>query len=528
MGRRPITATLLLVAVCAALLLPALGRIAVYREQELRVLLTARNMARGGSWLLPVYDGALRLRKPPLAYWMTAAAYRLAGTDRSPRAARLPSAAFAAGLVALVYLGGRRLVGRRAAFLGAMAAATSHLFVFYGCFAETDFPLAVFTALATLAAGRALRTGRLRTWVAAGLLAGLGFLAKGPAALVMPAAAGLAFAVTTPRARRAPRRRGAWRGPLAALGAAAAVAAPWYVFLLAATRDGASARQAIDMEVAALTVQTGHPGPAVYYAYTVLAALLPWGPLLLLAAAPLWRHARRHAASRFLLCWLGSSLLVLTLLRSKQAHYTILVLMPLALVLGRYLARLPLRARDLAGRLGLGYLAVLRAAAALAGTALALAPRVAPVDRPAACTAAGVAVVAAALLSVRRDARGDRRFAALAAAFGLLAWGYAVCLYPAVEPKSAYPAFAAAVRPRTDAARRVYLCGNRRKTLGFYLGRALEARTSPRGVTGAWQPGDALVVHRRTTCDPPHDLPDLPPAAYLRRGDVELAFYEHP
>ena len=41
----------------------ALGRLMEVVEQELRIILTARDMAGGGSWLIPHYLGELRLEK---------------------------------------------------------------------------------------------------------------------------------------------------------------------------------------------------------------------------------------------------------------------------------------------------------------------------------------------------------------------------------------------------------------------------------------------------------------------------------
>ena len=68
--RRPAVWTLALLALCAGLYVAWLGNPLVAREQELRVILTARDMARGGSWLVPHYQGEPRLHKPPLMYWL--------------------------------------------------------------------------------------------------------------------------------------------------------------------------------------------------------------------------------------------------------------------------------------------------------------------------------------------------------------------------------------------------------------------------------------------------------------------------
>ena len=69
--------------VLAALILPALlinlGDRPIYKIQEVRIAETAREMLASGDWVVPRYNGELRLQKPPLPYWLTAASYRLAG-----------------------------------------------------------------------------------------------------------------------------------------------------------------------------------------------------------------------------------------------------------------------------------------------------------------------------------------------------------------------------------------------------------------------------------------------------------------
>ena len=82
--------------VMLALLLPALliglGERPLYKIQEVRIAETAREMVVSGDWLVPRYNGELRLQKPPLPYWLTAASYRLFGVNET--ATRLPAVLF--------------------------------------------------------------------------------------------------------------------------------------------------------------------------------------------------------------------------------------------------------------------------------------------------------------------------------------------------------------------------------------------------------------------------------------------------
>lgn len=377
--RRGRLAAAVLLVVCAALFLPGLGTALVTRQQELRVLLAARTMADGGSWLIPQFMGEERLRKPPLMYWLVATAFETAGSTRSIAAARLVSTTCAIALVLATFLCGRRLVGRQTAFLGALVLATSLGFLRHARLAETDIPQAAFCSLALFMVHAALTDprGRFRPWALAGICAGIGFMIKGPASLAMPLAAGVTFLL----ARRCrpvltappvPARR--WLGLLLAAGLFTAIAAPWY--LAVAQQTASTTAQAGD-ELGRLLLESRHPGPFVYYLYTLPARLGLWALLLPVAV---WGVARRwwpHRGPRFVLGWLASSFLILSALKSKQEHYALLLFVPSALVCGWLLRQAFRRSRGFFPRFARAHLAVLCLlpfAAALASLASRLFP----------------------------------------------------------------------------------------------------------------------------------------------------------
>ena len=69
------------------LILPALyyglGSRPLYKIQEVRIAETAREMVVGNDWLVPHYNGKLRLQKPPLPYWLSAGSFRLLGINET-------------------------------------------------------------------------------------------------------------------------------------------------------------------------------------------------------------------------------------------------------------------------------------------------------------------------------------------------------------------------------------------------------------------------------------------------------------
>ena len=296
------------------------------RQQELRVGICARNMVESGDWIIPDFQGQPRLRKPPLSYWMSASAMKLSGSQ-GVFAARFPTILAAVALVLVVLAAGRTWISPRGGLMAALLLASCIGFLRHGRLAETDITLTLFTTASILLVYRALEQRSLRHWIGAGLCMGLGILAKGPAALALPLLALGAYLLFVPSARQGFRPLGL----LILLVLAAALAIPWYAAIHQFAQPAAGSQ--VGQELSAL-VKTEHRGNPAYYLYTLPIMLLPWGVFLPVALARMWQQRKRDSRLVFLLGWLGTSFLLLTLIPSKQAHYAVLLLPPAALVTG--------------------------------------------------------------------------------------------------------------------------------------------------------------------------------------------------
>jgi 4-amino-4-deoxy-L-arabinose transferase-like glycosyltransferase len=330
----------LLTVFTAVLMLPGINTRTASRQQELRVLLCARDMVEGGDWVIPHFMGEERLRKPPLMYWLVAGAFKLVGSTESLGAARGVSALCAVALVISTFMFGRGILGRKAAFLGAMVLATSLGFLYHGRLAETDLPQTLFCSLAVMFLYEAIVLRRFRGWIFAGLAVGLGFMIKGPASVAMPMAAVLSYLLLTrlkfssqASAIQQPRKSALYFlwGALVTLLIAGLIAAPWYYAV--ALRTAATGDQASD-EISRLLTESAHRGSIFFYFYTLPARMGVWGLALPVAVYAAWKHLRHHCGARWLLCWLASSFAILSLLSSKQNHYALLLFVPAALLIG--------------------------------------------------------------------------------------------------------------------------------------------------------------------------------------------------
>lgn len=155
------------------------------KTQEVRVAETAREMVENGDWLIPRLNGEPRLRKPPLAYWATAASYAGFG-DVNEFTARFASATFSMLTVLVVFFWARAALGIESALTISACLVSSYLALRYFHSAETDAILLFFVTLACAIAYALTQHGASRLAVPLFVTIGLGFLTKGPAAVAIP------------------------------------------------------------------------------------------------------------------------------------------------------------------------------------------------------------------------------------------------------------------------------------------------------------------------------------------------------
>ena len=327
--------------VMLALLLPALliglGERPLYKIQEVRIAETAREMVVSGDWLVPRYNGELRLQKPPLPYWLTAASYRLFGVNET--ATRLPAVLFGLLSAFLLTLWSMPRLGARAATNAGLVLVVSFIGLRYFRSGEADAILLFFIAAACFVGYDLLeRGGEARRRMLFGLLLGLGFLSKGPAALAIPLLTLLSWSLL--------QRRGAGVRQflqncfsLPGLVLLLIVAFGWYAWLLATLPD--AAQYFIGRQVDETFVSGTHAKPLWWYPQHFFEFFAPWGILLL--PAGWWAHRQRGQGSlppviRFAWLWLAVVFVLLSFTVNKQMQYALLFAPPLSLILGHYLA----------------------------------------------------------------------------------------------------------------------------------------------------------------------------------------------
>jgi len=175
---------LLLIVLPALLLYPTLS-FRLLDPDEGRYAQIPREMLARGDWIVPHLQGQPYLDKPPLLYWLVMVSYSIFGVAEAP--ARLVPALAVHATILVVYLLGRRSLGERSAFWGALFLSVAPGFTGMGRILLMDGLLTFWITLALFATYEAVRGERFlsRWWYLAALAAGLGVLTKGPIPLLL-------------------------------------------------------------------------------------------------------------------------------------------------------------------------------------------------------------------------------------------------------------------------------------------------------------------------------------------------------
>lgn len=296
---------------------------------ESRNIITAREMAREGHWLVPTMNGELRLEKPPLPTWLTALA-ELAAPDCL--ALQRAAAGCAALLMAFFLWRLASRVLRIDPLPAVLLLCTCYNVILMGRTATWDIYCHAFQLGGIYLLARALLCpGRsLGYFAGAGLLTGLSIMSKGP---VAPYALLLPFLVAFGAVFR-PSLRGKGAGVALAAAVALVVGLWWYVYVHTAAGEAWAAVVAKESG----SWLNHNVRPWWYYWQFFLEAGV-WSALLLTALLlPLASRSRRGDRAWLVSAlWLAASLVLLSLLPEKKPRYLLPLLIPASCVMARLL-----------------------------------------------------------------------------------------------------------------------------------------------------------------------------------------------
>lgn len=294
-----------------------LGAVPLFDLDEGAFGQATREMFLRGDFVSTYLNGQPRYDKPILIYWLQAASLAAFGVNEF--AFRLPSALAATGWTLLVFAFGQRVADTRQGLLAALLLATSLAVTVMGKAATADALLNLLLAASLMALYLSL-CERRRSWLyAAAVAMALGFLTKGPIALVIPVGVSLLYCLSY----------GEWRLWMwmvldgRAWSLFLLIAGPWYVVQY--WREGVGFFLGFFLHHNLDRFQRpleGHSGGWWYYLPVLLIGLLPHTALLLRVLGQ-WREVLAKPLGRYLLLWFCLVLVLFSLAATKLPHYLI-------------------------------------------------------------------------------------------------------------------------------------------------------------------------------------------------------------
>jgi len=338
--------------------------VSLWDRDEPRYAQASRQMLDSGDWTTPMLLDELRLKKPPLIYWCQATAMKLFGVTAG--AARLPSVIATALTLVLIATALSRGSDARTALWTTLIYGTTGLTIAAAKMSITDATLTLFIVTAQICLYR-LWIGRWcwMTVIGMGLSIGLAGLTKGPVVLGVLGMTALALFVfkfcfggaDIPVCHRVPGDCGGGdslescgrqeclphRGMLVLkigviLLLAAAVVAPWMIFLESEHPGAITSMLRSEVFNRIAKPQEGHTGPPGFYLLVVWGTFFPWSLLLPAAVVDGWKN-RHDAKVRFALAAVIGPWVMFELIATKLPHYVLPTYAPLAYLIARVLLR---------------------------------------------------------------------------------------------------------------------------------------------------------------------------------------------
>jgi len=285
---------------------------------------TAREMLQFQDFTSPRIYGDFWYDKPPMYYWLVAAAFKVFGFGEF--AARFPSAFLAVGGAVLVYLAGRKLFNERAGLLAALVLSTSLEYFYLGNAAVTDMTLTFFLTAALLAFLH-------RKYYLMYGCAALAVVTKGPVAVFFCSVIIVLYLLITGSLNQIKKMKLFSGGVLFAL-----IALPWYAVMYS-LHGMAFIDTFLGFHNITRFLQPEHSSGAIWYYYipVLILGFFPWSSFLVQAFfAGIKERGECRNTCVFLVMWASVVFLFFSLSQTKLVSYILPMYPPLALLTGYY------------------------------------------------------------------------------------------------------------------------------------------------------------------------------------------------
>jgi 4-amino-4-deoxy-L-arabinose transferase-like glycosyltransferase len=316
-----------LAVVCYVFFFHALGSIGLIGPDEPRYAAIAREMLLTGDYVTPKLYGTPWFEKPVLMYWLAAIGFKILGITEA--GARFPSAVGATLCVFLLYWCARKLWDRTTGVIAALTLASSIGWFAFSRAASMDMPLTASLTMALvffLMASNESNSARSRRWYYAFYASlGVGVLAKGPVAVLLPALSLGGFILFQKKWNewKTWYPRGLW--------VTAAIAAPWFIWCTIVNGWNFIKVFFVTHNVERFTTAIfGHDRSIFFFIPVFLLFTFPWTFLIISALR------RPFGKNELILFWWAIVPFVFfSLSRSKLPGYILPMVPPIALLIAK-------------------------------------------------------------------------------------------------------------------------------------------------------------------------------------------------
>jgi len=311
-----------------------IGNVPLYDLDEGAFAEATREMFEREDYISTYLNGEPRYDKPILIYWLQALSVNYLGMNEF--AFRLPSALASVLWVTLVVVFVRRFIDKKTAYIAGIITATCLSISMIGKAATADALLNCCLAGSMLFFFTYYKTRKRRFLYLFYLLASLGFLTKGPVALLIPAVVSLIFLLIKKEARL-------WLS-IAFNGVGICifliVGLPWYAVQY--LKEGQAFIDGFFLKHNVARFQgplEGHVGSIFYFLPVILLASLPFTAVALKVFGRC-RCIVKDDLQLFLLLWFVFVLVFFSFSGTKLPHYVNYGLTGLAILMAIYIGQL--------------------------------------------------------------------------------------------------------------------------------------------------------------------------------------------
>ncbi|HIL26312.1 MAG TPA: glycosyltransferase family 39 protein [Nitrospinaceae bacterium] len=339
-----------------------LSEVPPYHADENFYVTSTRNMIDSGDYITPVYNDKKRFAKPIIFYWMVAASYKIFGVNVV--SARLVSSFFASLCIPIVYMIARRLFDPKIAVISALLLPGCYLHFQIARWAITDMALNFFILLAFYFFIRGFQdqSNKNISYYFAYICMGIGFMIKGPIAIIIPGLVIFGFLITLRNWEELSRLRLGY-----GIIILAAIILPWFVAMLVIHGDEFKNH----ILGAELHDRMIHDTPfSLYYFGVIIRYYLPWSFFFVAAlivrflpalnqtiSSPsiksyfsflpeklkVWYGDITHKDNQaflFSIIWLLFPLILFTLFRIEHSRYMLPVSAPIVMITAQFFSQL--------------------------------------------------------------------------------------------------------------------------------------------------------------------------------------------